>query len=127
MDQRGSFSTSTYYRRKQLKPCGFNMRWQERRVTSNNLESVSAMITRKVKYHSNEGEVNPRVTGRGGEGCKKFIRTDPIARKNENVAALLSMYCERVARKPRGPAPPLCFYEYVSADNGNEGGERGRK
>ena len=34
-------------------------------------------------------------------------RTDPIARKNENVAALLSMYCERVARKPRGPAPPL--------------------
>jgi len=35
MNQRGSFSTSTYYRRKQLKPCGFNMRWQER-VTSNN-------------------------------------------------------------------------------------------
>lgn len=33
--------------------------------------------------------------------------TDPIARKNENVAALLSMYCESVARNPRGPAPPL--------------------
>ena len=42
-----------------------------------------------------------------GEGCKKRRRTDPMARKNENVAALLSMYCERVARKPRGPAPPL--------------------
>jgi hypothetical protein len=57
--------------------------------------------------------------------CKKFIRTDPIARKNENVAALLSMYCERVARKPRWPAPPLRLYGCVSADNGNEGGERG--
>lgn len=30
-----------------------------------------------------------------------------MARKNENVAALLSMYCDSVARKPRGPAPPL--------------------
>ena len=37
------------------------------------------------------------------------------------------MYCERVARKPRGPAPPLCLYEYVSADNGNEGGEKGEE
>jgi hypothetical protein len=35
--------------------------------------------------------------------------TDPMARKNENVAALLSMYCESVARNPRGPAPPLSF------------------
>ena len=34
-------------------------------------------------------------------------RTDPMARKNENVAALLSMYCESVARKPLGPAPCL--------------------
>lgn len=34
-------------------------------------------------------------------------RTDPMARKNENVAALLSMYCDSVARRPRGPAPPL--------------------
>lgn len=33
--------------------------------------------------------------------------TEPIARKNENVAALLSMYCESVARKPLGPAPCL--------------------
>ena len=33
--------------------------------------------------------------------------TDPIARKNENVAALLSMYCESVPKNPRGPAPPL--------------------
>jgi hypothetical protein len=30
-----------------------------------------------------------------------------MARKKENVAALLSMYCDRVARKPRGPAPFL--------------------
>lgn len=36
-----------------------------------------------------------------------FVLTDPIARKNENVAALLNMYWERVARMPRGPAPPL--------------------
>lgn len=58
---------------------------------------------------SNEGEVQRRVTlGEGAEGCKKPSRTDPMARKNENVAALLSMYCERVARKPRWPAPPLC-------------------
>lgn len=27
-------------------------------------------------------------------------RTDPIARKKENVAALLSIYCERVAMRP---------------------------
>ena len=33
--------------------------------------------------------------------------TEPIARKNENVAALLSMYCESVPKNPRGPAPPL--------------------
>lgn len=42
-----------------------------------------------------------------GDRKKVIKRTEPIARKNENVAALLSMYCERVARKPRGPAPPL--------------------
>lgn len=30
-----------------------------------------------------------------------------MARKNENVAALLSMYCESVPKNPRGPAPPL--------------------
>ena len=30
-----------------------------------------------------------------------------MARKKEKVAALLSMYWERVARKPRGPAPFL--------------------
>jgi hypothetical protein len=57
-----------------------------------------------VKGDELEGE-----TGRWGEGRmhKKRKRTDPMARKKENVAALLSMYCERVARKPRGPAPPL--------------------
>lgn len=36
------------------------------------------------------------------------IRTEPIARKKEKVAALLSIYCERVARNPRGPEPFLC-------------------
>jgi hypothetical protein len=35
------------------------------------------------------------------------IPTDPIARKNEKVAALLSMYWESVARNPRGPGPAL--------------------
>jgi hypothetical protein len=30
-----------------------------------------------------------------------------MARKNEKVAALLSIYWDRVARKPRGPAPWL--------------------
>ena len=35
------------------------------------------------------------------------VRTEPIARKNENVAALPSIYCESVGRTPRGPAPPL--------------------
>jgi len=34
-------------------------------------------------------------------------RTDPMAKKNEKVAALLSIYCDSVARAPRGPAPPL--------------------
>lgn len=33
--------------------------------------------------------------------------TEPMARKKEKVAALLSMYCESVGRTPRGPAPPL--------------------
>lgn len=37
--------------------------------------------------------------------------TDPIERKNEKVAALLSMYCDSVARRPRGPAP--CLVEEV--------------
>ena len=31
-----------------------------------------------------------------------------MAKKNENVAALLSMYWESVARNPRGPGPALC-------------------
>ena len=30
-----------------------------------------------------------------------------MAKKNENVAALLNMYWDSVARKPRGPAPVL--------------------
>lgn len=33
--------------------------------------------------------------------------TDPIARKNEKVAALLNMVFESVERTPRGPAPFL--------------------
>lgn len=33
--------------------------------------------------------------------------TEPMERKNPKVAALLSMYCDRVGRTPRGPAPPL--------------------
>ena len=33
--------------------------------------------------------------------------TEPIARKNENVPALPSMYCDNVGSTPRGPAPPL--------------------
>ena len=67
MNQRGSFSASTYYRRKQLNSCGFDMRWQER-VTSNNLMSVSAVNTREVRCHSNGVEVEPRVIERGGRG-----------------------------------------------------------
>lgn len=35
------------------------------------------------------------------------IRTEPMARKNEKVAALLSIYCESVGKNPRGPAPFL--------------------
>lgn len=33
--------------------------------------------------------------------------TEPMARKKENVAALVSMYWDNVARNPLGPAPPL--------------------
>jgi len=33
--------------------------------------------------------------------------TEPMERKNEKVAALLSIYCESVAIAPLGPAPPL--------------------
>lgn len=36
-----------------------------------------------------------------------------MARKKEKVAALLSMYCESVAKNPRGPGPAL--YRYCSA------------
>jgi hypothetical protein len=43
--------------------------------------------------------------------------TDPIARKNENVAALLSMYCESVPKNPRGPAPPLRKRTPMSKEN----------
>lgn len=39
--------------------------------------------------------------------CIIAAHTDPIARKKEKVAALLSIYCDSVARNPRGPAPPL--------------------
>ncbi|GJJ09551.1 hypothetical protein Clacol_003774 [Clathrus columnatus] len=44
------------------------------------------------------------------EGPGKHIKrnpTEPIAKKNEKVAALLSMYCDRVAKVPRGPEPCL--------------------
>jgi hypothetical protein len=45
---------------------------------------------------------------RGSQGEESsYGPTDPIARKNEKVAALLSMYCDSVARRPRGPAPCL--------------------
>ena len=37
------------------------------------------------------------------------ILTEPIAKKKENVAALLSIYCESVGKNPRGPAPFLQF------------------
>lgn len=30
-----------------------------------------------------------------------------MERKNEKVAALLSIYCDNVGNAPRGPAPPL--------------------
>ena len=46
--------------------------------------------------------------------------TDPIARKKEKVAALLSMYCERVGRTPRGPAPPLLVIYNVSLEDSSE-------
>jgi hypothetical protein len=60
-NQRGSFSTSTYHRRKQLKPRGFKVRGQEG-VVSNNLVSVSAVNIRNVRSHSSEGEVIRGVT-----------------------------------------------------------------
>lgn len=46
MNQCGTFSTSTYYRRKHLESRGFNMRWQEG-VISDNLNSVSVVNTRQ--------------------------------------------------------------------------------
>jgi len=62
--------------------------------------------------------IAPSALGRtrGGRSCRRAASmcggrraslrmTEPIARKNEKVAALLSMYCERVARSPRGPEP----------------------
>ena len=33
--------------------------------------------------------------------------TEPIDMKNPNVAADDSMYCDKVAKAPRGPGPPL--------------------
>ena len=43
----------------------------------------------------------------GKQVVENTERTEPIDKKNENVAALLSMYCESVDRAPRGPTPPL--------------------
>lgn len=40
--------------------------------------------------------------------------TEPMERKKPNVAALLSMYCERVGSAPRGPAPPLSVHTAVN-------------
>ena len=40
-----------------------------------------------------------------------------MARKNEKVAALLSMYCESVPKNPRGPAPPLRANEEREHEN----------
>jgi len=48
-----------------------------------------------------------RAASRCGDTSASLRMTDPMARKNENVAALLSMYWERVARNPRGPGPAL--------------------
>lgn len=53
-------------------------------------------------------DLGPRVGCVVRRAREKEARTDPMARKNEKVAALLSMYWDSVATKPRGPAPPLC-------------------
>lgn len=42
----------------------------------------------------------------GGRLFVSFRITEPMERKNPNVAALLSMYCESVGNAPLGPAPP---------------------
>lgn len=39
--------------------------------------------------------------------CGSETLTEPIERKKPNVAALLSMYWDKVDIAPRGPAPPL--------------------
>jgi hypothetical protein len=47
--------------------------------------------------------------------------TEPIERKNPKVAALLSMYCDKVDMAPRGPAPPLeRKFEKVDAEGMGE-------
>lgn len=46
------------------------------------------------------------MVGRRDDDSRK-TRTEPMARKKEKVAALLSMYCESVAMNPLGPDPFL--------------------
>jgi hypothetical protein len=57
----------------------------------------------RITFRSHE----KRSVNCGIIGGVRNLLTDPMARKNENVAALLSMYWESVARKPRGPGPAL--------------------
>jgi len=48
-----------------------------------------------------------RAASRCGGTSESLLITDPMAKKNENVAALLSMYWDSVARNPLGPGPDL--------------------
>jgi hypothetical protein len=57
-----------------------------------------------------DGRIVPDYLCSGMRACwheDRKIPTDPMARKKEKVAALLSMVLERVDRTPRGPAPFL--------------------
>jgi len=63
---------------------------------------------RRLKMRWHEGvATNHLQDGKHGHKARTSEPTEPIARKKENVAALLSIYWDNVARNPRGPAPPL--------------------
>jgi hypothetical protein len=81
--------------------CSLQVRGQQARIVSNNL------VDKKNRCEVADLETAWERNGK---------RTEPIDKKNEKVAALLSMYCDSVDRAPRGPAPPLQFEEKPHGD-----------
>jgi len=76
MDQRGTLSTSTHYRRKHLESRGFDMRWQQRIVTDDRSNGEEEGESRRTANH---------VLREGGKEAARASTTpqDAVATEDE--------------------------------------------